>query len=63
MREAISKLERRGEETRRRFELDHRHDTWFQEWDTMAESGQAAEATHEDDVSLWCDSEPFETGS
>jgi hypothetical protein len=55
MRDAIPKLERRGEETRRRFEQDHRHETWFQEWDAMVESGQATEATDEDDASLWCD--------
>jgi hypothetical protein len=55
MRAAISKLERRGEETRRRFEQDHRHETWFQEWDAMVESGQATEATDEDDASRWCD--------
>ncbi|KAK4097204.1 hypothetical protein N658DRAFT_500666 [Parathielavia hyrcaniae] len=54
MRDAILKLERRGEETRRRFEQDHRHKTWFQEWDAMAESAQATEATdEEEDASLW----------
>jgi hypothetical protein len=31
MREAILKLERRGEETRRRFEQDYGHESWFQE--------------------------------
>jgi hypothetical protein len=62
MRDATSKLERRGEETRRRFELDRRHETWFREWDAMAESGQATDTTDDDDVSLWCDSEPFATG-
>ena len=40
MRAAIVKLERQGEETRRRFEQDHRHESWFQEWDVMAESAQ-----------------------
>jgi hypothetical protein len=48
MREAILKLERRGEETRRRFEEDHRHESWFQEWDAMAESAQATEAADEE---------------
>jgi hypothetical protein len=33
MREAIVKLERRGEETRRRFEHDHRNEAWFLAWD------------------------------
>ena len=34
MRDAILKLERRGEETRRRFEQDHRSEPWFQEENT-----------------------------
>jgi hypothetical protein len=55
MRAAVAKLERLGDETRRRFERDHRHETWFQEWDAMPESAQAAEATDEEDTSLWCD--------
>jgi ATP-dependent DNA helicase PIF1 len=55
MRDAILKLERRGEETRRRFEQDYRYESWFQEWDAMAESAQATEATDEEekDASLW----------
>jgi hypothetical protein len=62
MRDAILKLERRGEETRRRFEQDHRHEEWFPEWDAMAESGQATDAADEDeDTSLWCDTEVSET--
>jgi hypothetical protein len=63
MRDAILKLERRGEETRQRFELDHGHETWFQEWDSMAESAQATEATDEEDGSLWCDTEDSKIGS
>ena len=55
MRDAIVRLERVGDETRRRFEQDHRHETWFQEWNAMGESTHAAEATDEEDVSLWCD--------
>ena len=56
MRVAILKLEGRGEETRRRFAQDHRHETWFREWDAMAESAQATEAgDEEEDASLWCD--------
>ncbi|EAQ88598.1 predicted protein [Chaetomium globosum CBS 148.51] len=50
MKEAILKLERQGEETRRRFEQDHRHESWFQEWDAMAESVQATEAADEEAV-------------
>jgi hypothetical protein len=37
MREAILKLERWGEETRRRFEQDHGHESWFREWNTMTD--------------------------
>jgi hypothetical protein len=54
MRDAIVKLERRGDEIRRRFERDHRHMTWFREWDSMAETVQATEATDEEAASLWC---------
>jgi ATP-dependent DNA helicase PIF1 len=47
MRDGILKLERRGEETR--------HESWFQEWDAMAESTQATEAADEEEGgSLWC---------
>jgi ATP-dependent DNA helicase PIF1 len=52
MREAIVKLERRGDETRRRFEQDHRNEPWFREWDAMAEAAQATEAAGGDDASL-----------
>jgi hypothetical protein len=55
MRAAVVKLERLGDETRRRFERDHRHETWFQEWDAMPESDQDTAATDEEDASLWCD--------
>jgi hypothetical protein len=58
MRDAILKLERRGEETRRRFEQNHRHEPWFREWAVMPESAQAAEAADEDeDAPIWCDLE------
>jgi hypothetical protein len=55
MREAIVKLERRGDDTRRRFERDHRHMTWFQEWAAIPETAQATDAVDEEDASLWCD--------
>ncbi|EAQ84157.1 predicted protein [Chaetomium globosum CBS 148.51] len=55
MREAILKLERRGEETRRRFEQDHRHESWFQEWAAMPESGQGTETDDVEDAALWRD--------
>ncbi|EAQ84295.1 predicted protein [Chaetomium globosum CBS 148.51] len=55
MRAAIVKLERRGEETRRRFEQDHRHESWFQEWDAMPESGQGTETDDVEDAALWRD--------
>ncbi|KAL2186840.1 hypothetical protein L209DRAFT_771518 [Thermothelomyces heterothallicus CBS 203.75] len=38
IREAVLRLEKLGDESRRRFERNHRHETWFQEWDAMAES-------------------------
>jgi hypothetical protein len=53
MREGVLRLERLGAETKRGFERDRRHETWFQEWDAMSESAQAAEAVDEDDASLW----------
>jgi ATP-dependent DNA helicase PIF1 len=63
MREAILKLEKRGEESRRRFEQDHMHESWFQEWDAMAESAQATESgDQEQDASLWCNTAVSETG-
>jgi ATP-dependent DNA helicase PIF1 len=49
MRDAILKLERRDEDTRRRFEREHSHKTWFQEWNAMAEAAQATEAIEEED--------------
>jgi ATP-dependent DNA helicase PIF1 len=49
MRDAILKLERRDEETRQRFEREHSHKTWFQEWNAMAEAAQATEAIEEED--------------
>ncbi|EAQ83063.1 hypothetical protein CHGG_10881 [Chaetomium globosum CBS 148.51] len=52
MRDAILKPERQGEETRRRFEQDHRHESWFQEWDVMAESAQIEAADEEAGASL-----------
>ena len=64
MREATLKLEKRGEGTSRRFEQDHRHKSWFQEWDAMDESAQATEATdEEEDTSVWCDTEAPNGGS
>lgn len=55
MRDAVHRLERLGDETKRRFEHDHRHEFWFQEWDGMAEPAQATQAVIEEDASLWCD--------
>ncbi|EAQ93012.1 predicted protein [Chaetomium globosum CBS 148.51] len=52
---AIVKLERRGEETRRRFEQDHRHESLFQEWAAMPESGQGTETDDVADAALWRD--------
>ena len=63
MRDAILELERRGEETRRRFEHDHRHESWFQEWDAMPESGQGGETDDVEDALLWRDPGVSEPGS
>ncbi|KAK4129805.1 hypothetical protein N657DRAFT_687061 [Parathielavia appendiculata] len=52
MRDAILELERRGEETRWRFERDHSDEAWLQEWNAMAEYAQVAEAADEEDASL-----------
>jgi hypothetical protein len=61
MRDAVLKLETLGDETRRRFERDHRHDGWFQDWDAMPESTQITEATDEEDTCLWYDYDSSET--
>jgi ATP-dependent DNA helicase PIF1 len=63
MREAVAKLERLGDETRRRFERDNRYKGWFQDWDATPESTTATEVGDEEDSSLWCDSEVAETES
>ena len=62
MRAAVLRLEKLGDETRQSFERDHRHESWFQEWDAMVEAGAATEAASEDDTSLWDDSEDLEMG-
>ncbi|KAL6406058.1 hypothetical protein AUP68_10619 [Ilyonectria robusta] len=56
MREAVYKLERLGDETRQRFERDHTHESWFQDWDAIPDSTSVTEVDEEDDTSLWCDS-------
>ena len=56
MTNAALKLERLGDETRRRFEQDHRHEGWFQDWNAMPESTPVSEFAGEEDGSLWCDS-------
>jgi hypothetical protein len=53
MRVAVLQLERMGDETRRRFEHDRRHECWFREWNMMRESDQSAAAADEDDGLLW----------
>jgi ATP-dependent DNA helicase PIF1 len=59
MRNAVLRLERLGDDTRQRFERDHAHERWFQEWDAMVEPNANAvvEVADEDYPSLWCDSE------
>ena len=63
MRDAVLKLERLGDKTRQRFERDHKHERWFQEWDAIPESTPATEVAGEEDTSLWCDSEVSVTKS
>ncbi|KAF6528270.1 hypothetical protein HZS61_008572 [Fusarium oxysporum f. sp. conglutinans] len=63
MRDGVYKLERLGGETRLRFEHDYRHESWFQDWDAIAESTSVTEVDEEDDTSLWCDSEDDESES
>jgi hypothetical protein len=61
MREAVVRLESLGDVTRRCFERDHGHKSWFRDWNAMPESTSAAEIANEDEASLWCDSEDSET--
>ncbi|GKU12202.1 unnamed protein product [Fusarium langsethiae] len=63
MRDGVYKLERLGGETRLRFKHDYRHESWFQDWDAIAESTSVTEVDEEDDTSLWCDSEDDESES
>jgi hypothetical protein len=42
MRDAVLGLERLGDETRRCFERDHRHSSWFQDWEAIPECISAA---------------------
>jgi hypothetical protein len=44
------------------YESDHRHKSWFQDWDAMPESTLETEAADEDG-SLWCESEDSESES
>ncbi len=53
MRDTVFQLERLGDETRRRFERDRRHESWFREWNMMNESDQSAAAADEDEALLW----------
>jgi len=42
MRAAVGRLERLGDEMRRRFDGDHGQESWFREWEAMAEADSAA---------------------
>ncbi len=53
MRDAVAKLERLGDETRRHFEGGHRRETWFQKWQAMPESVLAPEAADVENAELW----------
>ncbi|KAK0710680.1 hypothetical protein B0H67DRAFT_554777 [Lasiosphaeris hirsuta] len=52
MRNAVLRLERIGEETRRRFERDHRRESWFQDWDSMPESTGGADPSEDEEGHL-----------
>ncbi|KAK3386497.1 hypothetical protein B0H63DRAFT_493305 [Podospora didyma] len=52
MRDAVLRLERIGEETRRRFERDYR--LGIRDWDAMPETTEGGDAADEEDTSLWC---------
>jgi hypothetical protein len=55
MKDAVLTLERLGEDTRRWFERDCRHEQWFQDWNAILEVVSATEPVDEEDASLWCD--------
>lgn len=55
MKDAVLNLERLGEETRRRFERDGRHEQWFRDWNAIPEAVLPSESANEGDASLWCD--------
>jgi ATP-dependent DNA helicase PIF1 len=52
MRDVVVRLERMGEETRRRFERDHRRESWFQDWNAMPETTGGADAADKEDTSM-----------
>ena len=56
--EAVLKLERLGDDTRAYFERDHKHESWFGEWNALAESGSTTKAD-DDDTSLWHESDDY----
>ena len=62
IRAAILRLERLGDKTRRSFERDYRHESWFHEWDAMVEANASGEVADKDETSLWDDSEDSEMG-
>lgn len=55
MRQAVLRLEKLGDETRRRFERDQGQKSRFRDWDAMPESAPVAEVD-DDDGTLWSDS-------
>jgi hypothetical protein len=62
MREAVLRLERRGDQTRQGFERVYGHEYWFREWQAMAESTAGSDVAEDDDASLWWDAEDSGTG-
>ena len=47
MRQAVLRLEKLGDESRRRFERDQGQKSWFRDWDAMPESSPVAEVDDE----------------
>ncbi|KAK7928472.1 hypothetical protein PG985_005470 [Apiospora marii] len=57
MREAVARLERRGDETRERFRREHGQTAWFAAWDAIEEAPATAAAGRggaaEEDTAVW----------
>ena len=64
IRDAVLRLERIGEETRRCFKRDYRCDSWFEDWDAMPETTRGADALEDKKrIRLWLSGRPLVVGS